>query len=282
MLVRNHLLCPYLDCSAHQRSNSLRIRALVDEERKVVLQKSIVGNKTKSKLRFLYKLWSIPTKCPYCNRPVEVVIDETHDGRNISIRLPNGKKHILEKEKDKTSREILTKEEILELDRKYDEDHPWWTQKEKELGDKFRQTKTVTKNDLLQVVDWKFKRVPPRHKRVTELAKKNTNEIVQQTCSQVFAMSDDSDRIESLDALHGVGPASLSVILTFYDPKNYGVFDIHVWREFFGKEPKGYVFTTEDYLEVLTELRKIAGKYGLDVRTVEKALFKKNIDETGS
>jgi hypothetical protein len=174
----------------------------------------------------------------------------------------------------------MNKEEILNWNRKHDKDYPWWVEKEKELGDKFRQTKTVTKRDLLQVVDWKFKTVPPRHKRVTELAEKNTNEIVQQTCSQVFAMSDDSNRIESLDALHGVGPALLSVILTFYDPKNYGVFDTHVWREFFGKEPKGYVFTTEDYLKVLTELRKIAGKYDLDVRTVEKAYFKKNIDET--
>lgn len=91
MLVRNHLLCPYHDCSAHQRGNSLRIRALVDEERKVVLQKSIVGKKIKSKLRFLYKLWVTPSKCPHCNRPVEVVIDETHDGRNINIRLPKEK-----------------------------------------------------------------------------------------------------------------------------------------------------------------------------------------------
>jgi len=24
--------------------------------------------------------------CPYCLKPVEVVIDETHDGRNISLR----------------------------------------------------------------------------------------------------------------------------------------------------------------------------------------------------
>ncbi len=251
----------------------------MDEERKVVLQKSIGDKKTKSELRFLYKLWSIPSKCPYCNRPVEVVIDETHDGRNINIRLPNKKKHILEKEKDKTGRENLTKEEILELDRKYDEDHPWWTRKEKELGDKFRRTKTVTKSDLLQVVDWKFKEVPPRYKRVTELAEKNTNEIVQQTCSKVFAMSDDSDRIRSLDALHGVGPALASTILAFYDPKNYGVHDIHVWREFFGDEPSTIFIGSGCYLRLLAELRKIANRYDLDARTVEKAYFKKNLDE---
>ena len=174
---------------------------------------------------------------------------------------------------------MLNKEEILNWNRKYDKDHPWWTQEEKRLGDKFRKTKTVTESDLLQVVDWKFKEVPPRHKRVTELAKRNTDEIVQQACSRVFAMSDDSDRIRSLDSLHGVGPALASTILTFYDPKNYGVHDIHVWREFFGDEPSTIFIGSGCYLKLLAELRKIANRYDLDARTVEKAYFKKNLDE---
>jgi hypothetical protein len=129
---------------------------------------------------------------------------------------------------------MLNKEEILNWNRKYDKDHPWYVEKEKELGDKFRKTKTVTKSDLLQVVDWKFKGVPPRHKRVTELAKKNTNEIVQQTCSQVFTMSDDSDRIKSLDSLHGVGPALASTILTFYDPKTMAFMILMFGKNFLG------------------------------------------------
>lgn len=45
-----------------------------------------------------------------------------------------------------------------------------------------------------------------------------------------------------------------------------------------GKQPE-YLFTTENYLKLLAELRRIASKYGLNVRTVEKAFFKKNIDE---
>lgn len=177
---------------------------------------------------------------------------------------------------------MLDKEEILNWNRKYDKDHPWYVEKEKELGDKFRKTKTVTKSDLLQVVEWKFKGVPPRYKRVTELAKRNTDEIVQQTCSRVFAMSDDSDRIKSLDALHGVGPALASTILTFYDPKNYGVHDIHVWKEFFGLKPDTIFIGSGCYLKLLAELRRIANKYNIDARTVEKAYFKKNFDETSS
>jgi hypothetical protein len=53
------------------------------------------------------------------------------------------------------------------------------------------------------------------------------------------------------------------------------------FTEMLGKEPAN-LFTTENYLKLLNELRKIADKHGLGVRTVEKAFFKKNIDETTS
>jgi len=174
----------------------------------------------------------------------------------------------------------MNKEEILNWNWKYDKDYPWWVEKEKRLGDKFRQTKTLTKADLDQVVEWKFKKLKGRRDRVLRFVKRNADKTIQQTCSQVFAMSDDSDRIKSLDALHGVGPALASTILTFYAPKQYGVHDIYVWREFFGKEPSTVFIGCGCYLKLLAELRKIANKHDLDVRTVEKAYFKKNIDET--
>jgi len=39
------------------------------------------------------------------------------------------------------------------------------------------------------------------------------------------------------------------------------------------------LYTTENYLKVLSRLRKEAEKYNLNVRIVEKAYFKKNINE---
>lgn len=175
----------------------------------------------------------------------------------------------------------MNKKEILRWNSKYDEDHPWWTKEEKRLGDKFRQTKTLTKADLRDVVVWKFKELPARQKRILRLVEKNTDKEIQLAGSHVFSSTSNDDlcKINPLDDLVGVGPAVASTILALYDPKNYGVFDIHVWREFFGKEPKGYVFTTEDFQKVLTELRKLASKYDFDVRIVEKAHFKKNLDE---
>ncbi len=174
----------------------------------------------------------------------------------------------------------MEKEEIQYWSKKYDEQHPWWIRKEKELGDKLRRLKELTKDDLVQMTEWKFKITPlilPR--RLRDVAKNDDAEI-RRISRHVFSLSpkDDSDRINSLDKLNGVGPAVATVVLTIYDPKQYGVFDKHVWRELFGKEPK-YLYTTENVLEVLSELRRIANKYGLDVRTVEKAFFKKNFDE---
>ena len=175
----------------------------------------------------------------------------------------------------------MDKNEILKWNAKYDNESPKWTIKEKELGDKFRNTKTITKVDLVEIVSWKFEMLKGRKDRVLKYIAKNSDEEVS-VCSQVFNLTprEDSFRIGVLDNLHGVGPALASVVLTFYDPKNYGVFDIHVWREFFGKEPKNLFGTSSYYIKLLSELRTIGNKYGLNARTVEKAYFKRNYENS--
>jgi len=88
LLIRTHLLCPYFDCIAHSRKNIPRIQAVVDEERRVRLRKPISTEITRTRLPYLHKHWVRPEKCPYCKKPVEVVIDETHIGRHIYLRIP--------------------------------------------------------------------------------------------------------------------------------------------------------------------------------------------------
>ncbi len=60
----------------------------------------------------------------------------------------------------------------------------------------------------------------------------------------------------------------------------YGILDIHVWRELYGKEPKSLFQSNQNYLILLSTLRKAAQEYKLQVRTLKKALFKKNLDES--
>jgi len=262
---------------------------LVDEERNIELQQSSWKPPCKTKLKYKHELWEKPSICPFCDRPVEVVIDETHNGRNINIRLPRGaiveplfpkiKTHATKTPPD-SSEETIDKQEILSWSRRYDEDHPWWNQEEKELGIKIRRTKKLTKNDLKRIVEWKFKTFPARKTRISKLISQNTEEEVAGISSKALGIDSDSDlfKMETLCRLEGVGPALASTILTFYNPADYGIFDIHVCREFFG-ETQIAPPTTATYLLVLEKLRLIAKQYGLQVRTVEKALFKKNLDE---
>jgi len=119
-----------------------------------------------------------------------------------------------------------------------------------------------------------------RRKRILRLVDENDDDLIQKTCNQVFSLtpSEDKIRAKNLDALAGVGPALASTILTFSDPENYGVHDIHVRRELFEPEPSTMFIGSGCYLK-LDELRKIAKICSLDVRTVEKAYFKKNLDK---
>lgn len=85
-LVRTHLLCPYSDCIAHFRSDPYRIQVLIDNDRNVQLQKP--QDIPSARLVYLYKMWIKSSNCPYCGKDLEVVIDETHQGRNVYLRLP--------------------------------------------------------------------------------------------------------------------------------------------------------------------------------------------------
>jgi hypothetical protein len=171
----------------------------------------------------------------------------------------------------------MDKAEILRWSRKYDKDAGKWVQKEAELGAKFRRTKKLTLDALTQVVEWKFKDQENKKSKVLEAVAKNDEETVIRISSQVFNVpsAEDAFRVNSLTMLNGVSPVLASVILAFFDPKNYGVFDQHVWRALLGNEPPN-LFTAQNYLRFLASLRKTAGKNNLDARTVEKALVAKS------
>jgi len=176
---------------------------------------------------------------------------------------------------------MVDKKDILRWSRKYEKDQGWWVQKENELGAKFRKTKVLTREDLAQIVEWKYKDASEEKKnRLLETVSKNDEAMVQRISSQVFCVpgNEDAFRMNSLTMLNGVNPVLASVILTFFDPKQYGVFDLHVWRALLGNEPPN-LFTVQNYLKLLTAIRKTANKNNLDARTIEKAFYKKHLDE---
>ena len=173
----------------------------------------------------------------------------------------------------------MEKGEILKWSSKHDSEYASWIQKEKEIGDRLRVSKELTIADLIEIIKWKFEGLEGRKTRILNYVENIDEQILKLVSKLVFNLNTRQDiyKTKLLCTFDGIGPAIASTILTFFDPENYGVFDIHVWREIFGRE-KGNLFTAENYLKLLSKLREIADRYNLKVRTVEKAYFKKNYD----
>jgi hypothetical protein len=173
----------------------------------------------------------------------------------------------------------LDKADYLLWCRKYDKAYGFLAQRERELGSKFRKKKVMTKADLVAVVEWVFQDVSDKRARVIELVSRNSDEEVERISGQVFNLPDGSDlyRMNCLSMLEGVNPVIASVVLMFFDPKNYGFFDVRVWRSLLGNAPSN-LLTIVNYQTLLLSLRKNANKYDLDARVIDKALYKKSVD----
>jgi len=176
----------------------------------------------------------------------------------------------------------VEKRDFLKWSQKYDRDQGWLAQVEQELGARFRRLKLMSGADLAEVVKWKFEGDELKKNRVLELVAKNDESLVMRVSSQAFNLpvDDDACRINCLMMLEGVSPVLASVILAFFNPKRYGVFNLYAWRALLGNEVPN-LFSAGNYSKLLLALRKTAAKHNLDVRTVEKALVKKKLDDAG-
>ena len=175
----------------------------------------------------------------------------------------------------------MDKPDYLLWSRKYDKGYGWQAQRERELGARFRKLKALTIADLIQISEWKFKEEAEKRDRLIELVKRNDEEKVSRVSSQVFSLpqGDDNFKICCLTTLEGVSPVIASVILTFFDPQHYGIFDLSIWKALLGNPPPN-LYTPQNYIKLLLALRKTAAKHNLDARVIDKALYKKRIDES--
>ena len=169
--------------------------------------------------------------------------------------------------------------EIIRLRDEHDKENEGEISQEKEIGNRLRTTKILTKDDLLAMIRWKFDcdgRI-----RANELRHANNvdEKLLEKVSNRVFNLdvNQDVERIELLRGFKGIGVAVASVVLTFFDPKNYCVFDFHVYQELFGMRPK---YTTYEYVRLLSKLREEAGICNLSTRDVEKAYFRKNCQKS--
>jgi hypothetical protein len=129
----------------------------------------------------------------------------------------------------------------------------------------------LTRDELLEIVRWKLDGMPGRRGGNVDRVESVPNEFVQRVTEAALLIDDPVTQLKTLKSIPGIGPATGTVILTFYDPEHYGIGDRYILDEFFG-EPRTIRVT--DYPKILEELQtRNPGEFNL--RTVEKAYYQK-------
>lgn len=176
----------------------------------------------------------------------------------------------------------LGRDEVLRLAHEYDRTSPQSIQQEEVLGHLLRTERELGLKGLRAIMEWKFATLPGRITRTRHLIRGHSDAFIRSVTRRALALPVDQEatRIRELRRIRGVGVSLASVILAFYDPEHYCVYDIHVMREVYGREPRAMFASSKHYLRLLHDLRARSRCLHLSVRTLEKALFQKNIGQS--
>jgi hypothetical protein len=139
------------------------------------------------------------------------------------------------------------------------------------IHEKLTEQQCLTRNQLEDVVRWKLNGMPGRRGGNVERVNTVPDEFVQRVTEAALLIDDPTTQLKTLKSIPGIGPATATVILTFYDPENYGIGDRYILDEFFGEDR---TIRVTDYPKILTELRE-RNPGDFDLRTVEKAYYQK-------
>ena len=126
----------------------------------------------------------------------------------------------------------------------------------------------LTKYELYKVADWKLS---VYGEDAAELTSKNPDGLIQVTTRQAFTSTDHWEKLMYLTELRGIGQSTASAILHLYDEGQYPILDIHaLWSAGLEKKKRtSYPF----WLEYIAFCRDIANRNGVDMRTLDRALW---------
>lgn len=144
---------------------------------------------------------------------------------------------------------------------------------ESTVGKEIRKSGEVTKNQLIKMMMWRIKYLNLKNENLDFIEEIDENALMCIT-KMALQINEDLDiiKIKVLCIIKGLGPARASVILSFYNPLRYGVFNWRVWKQLFPDEKIKYF--PEYYVRFLKELRKKSDDTGEKVRDIEFALWK--------
>ncbi|MFH1971027.1 MAG: hypothetical protein ABIJ05_01430, partial [Patescibacteria group bacterium] len=173
------------------------------------------------------------------------------------------------------------KDEILEWLDKYNKEDKH-LDLENQLEERIRTQGFLTKEDLTQLIEWKYR--DERRRLFLKWNEDNEDLEIKDITKNAINSKDEKEKIKLLCKIRGVGIPLASCILALYNPEKYCIFDIHIYDEIFNTDhknrPKYFSSNPKYYLELLEKLRKLSEEYSLSIRDIEKALFKKNCEES--
>jgi hypothetical protein len=129
----------------------------------------------------------------------------------------------------------------------------------------------LTSDQLQDVVRWKLNGMPGRRGGNVDRVDTVPDEFVQRVTEAALLTDDPTIQLKTLKSIPGIGPATGTVVLAFYDPENYGIGDRYILDEFFGEDR---TMRVTDYPKILAEFRE-QNPDDFDLRTIEKAYYQK-------
>jgi HEAT repeat protein len=132
------------------------------------------------------------------------------------------------------------------------------------LGAAVRARGHYTRDEFIEVCAWKTVRSRPK-------VAANSEAAVVDATGRALSAAEEEVRISALLELAGVGVPTASTLLYFVFPDDYPILDVRA-LESLGVKPRS-VYPVGFWLDYLSACRTLAGRAGVDIRTLDKALW---------
>ncbi len=168
--------------------------------------------------------------------------------------------------------EQLDSEEIEHWSEEYDANYDGKLREiEQTLNKVLAEQHYITQDQLEQIIIWKLDAQPGRRDKNIEKMNAVPDQFIRQLSGAALLLNDPKTQLDTLTCIPGIGNATATLVLAFYDPANYAIGDRYIVDALLG-EDRGMRLT--DYPKILKELRD-RNPGGLDIRTVERVYYQK-------
>lgn len=134
------------------------------------------------------------------------------------------------------------------------------------VGPKIKERGYIVFDDFYKIAMWKSVRQKQKYLQ--------NKDSIKSVSKEAFGLNNESEKIEKLCSLSGVGIPTASAILTIIYPANYAVIDVRCIEMLqMLKYPIKKIITINNWLKYLEIVREIAQENHITARDVDKALF---------